>query len=696
MTSRRTPDARRASRGFVLIVALSMALAVALVVSAVAGYVSYAARQTRIFLARDRCRFAVQSVIEQAKVEVQAGFSAYVGSSGTGVKIDPRQAEVYNWFDNVSADRRTIGISDSKHEAVTLHDPVGPVNGCTVHVAIGYAVDHGANTPVAEVPIVATGVYTYPDGLEVRVTIQECICFATGQSQVFNYAYFVNNYGWMNGSTITINGDMRANADVSLTASTINGFIYAARNDEVEATGKITLKSYPKIKDITSYRSIATSRGRPDVADTDVPGAYDAPATSCNIALPVYDADGILRSGTVGASSGRPIANAQAQPIPMPFVSDLGDYVEFANERNGTLSYPGYTYTDSAGKTRSVAGGSFNAHYLGTGPSGNAELADNGALVLIGTQAHPIEIDGPVVVDNDVIIKGYVKGQGTIYCGRNIHIIGDVKYLNAPTWGHPDANDEAVAEANMTKDLFGLIAKGNIVVGDCTSSTWMNSVQKYIDGGSASVVERYACDESDADIGYPAVFQGSYTAQEYVAGHGVNGTGFFAKVVPATETYTTTEQQYNSRTRRWETVTVEKTRPLLDDNGNAVFADQVGRRYYQTVCDDNIIASLKESGGIGQIDAVLYNNHGIFGTPGKSGVRFNLNGSLVCRDEALIFSGSGINFNWDMRLMPRPGNGAAERLGLPVGPQEPYTVSWQEVPESLNPAMAIAAGGSDD
>ena len=44
------------------------------------------------------------------------------------------------------------------------------------------------------------------------------------------------------------------------------------------------------------------------------------------------------------------------------------------------------------------------------------------------------------------------------------------------------------------------------------------------------------CDESDANIGYPTMFQGSYTAQEYVAGHGVDGTGYFPKVVPATET----------------------------------------------------------------------------------------------------------------------------------------------------------------
>ena len=109
-----------------------------------------------------------------------------------------------------------------------LQDPTNPINGCEVRIAIGLTVVHDLNTPVAEVPVVATGIYTYPDGLEVRATLQERICFATGQSQVFNYAYFVNNYGWMDGSSITINGDLRANGDVSLNASTINGRIYAA------------------------------------------------------------------------------------------------------------------------------------------------------------------------------------------------------------------------------------------------------------------------------------------------------------------------------------------------------------------------------------------------------------------------------------------------------------------------------------
>lgn len=675
----------RTRSGFVLPTTMIFLLIVGIVIASVMGFVSHGTRMARIALAKDRCRLAAQCAIEEAKARIQSRFTKYLGTTGTAVRIDPKQAEAYNWFDKVSADHRTIGVSDAKNQPVTLTDPPGGINGCEVHVGIGAYVDHPRDSPVAAVPIVATAVYTYPDGLRVSATIQESVCFATGQSQVFNYAYFVNNYGWMNGSTIYINGDMRANGNVSLSGSTVNGFVYGAVNDEVGADGSIALKNSPKIKNRTDYRSSSqttTSRARPDMGTYDTLGSYDAPAVSGTITLPRYDANGlpVPGTGTVGMKSGDPIANPKADPIPMPFVSYLDDYVEYAREKGGTLTCPAYSYKDGTGATRTVPATRVSAHFNGAGPSGNAALADKGALVLIGTQSNPIVVNGPVVVDSDVIIKGYVRGQGTIYSGRNVHIIGDIKYLNAPNWTHDNASESANLareESNATKDMLGLVAKGNIVVGDPSSSSWYNSVSSYINGGSSSVVERYACDESDANIGYPAVFQGNYTAKEYVAGGGVNRTGYFPKVRTGTESYLTTEQYWDSRTRSYKTRQVTATR--------AVLKDTVDRRYYETVCDDSIF-TLKDS-RVACIDAILYNNHGIFGTPGGSGVRFNLNGSLVCRDEALIFSGDGINFNWDMRLMPKNGNKVTGALALPVGPQKPYTVVWQEIPDRLNPVL---------
>ena len=48
--------------------------------------------------------------------------------------------------------------------------------------------------------------------------------FALMRSRVFDNAYFVNNYGWFQGSSITANGDVRANGNLYLDSGcTVNG-----------------------------------------------------------------------------------------------------------------------------------------------------------------------------------------------------------------------------------------------------------------------------------------------------------------------------------------------------------------------------------------------------------------------------------------------------------------------------------------
>ena len=678
----------KARGGFALAVALSSVVVVALVVGSVVGYVAQGVRAARRSLAKDRCRFAAQSAIEDAKARIQQRFSEFVGAAGTSVRIDPQEAEAYNWFDSVSNGGRTIGVASAKTSPLTLDDSA-VFNGCVVKVRIGRHVDHESNSSIASVPVVATATYACPDGLSASATIQETVRFATGQSKVFDYAYFVNNYGWMSGSSIRINGDMRANGDVSLSGSTVNGFVCAAANDEVGATGAVTLKSSPQIWNASKYRSNAPAGARPDRGDYDTAGAYDAPAAS-----------GTITKSTSSAVSGRAIVNEEADPIPMPFVSDLGNYVEYAVEKGGTLKCPAYSYTDSSGASHTVAAKSVTAHYDGTGPSENASLADKGALVLVGTSSHPIEISGPVVVDSDVVISGYVTGKGTIYSGRNVHIIGSVTYKNAPGWSHPDSDDASVESRNATKDLVGLVAKGNIVVGDVSSSSWYSSVGSYIDkNGRNSIVASYACDPSDAAIGYPATFSEGYTATERVPGLSSDlqsvaatcggydsSSGQFGKVrsVNLETMHAEKVVSYDYWGRPYETTTMVHDKAL---------ETKYNRKYYETVCDDAVLSSLKDANGVSRIDAVLYNNHGIFGNPGRSGYAFNLNGSLICRDEALIFSSSGINFNWDIRLKRKSSNAVTAALGLPVGPQDPYTVSWIEGTEALNPAFDAAEGG---
>lgn len=696
---------RRAARsGFVLPFALVTMVVASIVIVALGGYAAFSSRMVRYHLAQSKCRLLAQSAIEVTKEDIADAFSLHVSKESSKVKVTPIKKDVYGWFDY--GGMMEIG----SNPVYPIPDPWEFPDGWggyftdrnfAVRVWLGERVD-------GIVKIYARSVGRYAGGPEASVTIEETVVFGgLDQSPVFDNAYFVNNYGWMNGSSIVINGSMRANGNISLSGSTVNGFIYAAANTEVGALGTVSLSSSPQVKNSSGYRTSCGNRGRPDVASQDLQGktneeklkildrlsdAYFPPETSGVLkksteTMPIRDLDDpepdpqkkrVLRKS-------EPIVNEYADAVPMPFVSDLQDYINYARDEqaktnsNAQLIAPAYSYTDGIGKARSVVSKTVSAHYDGTGPSGDAAAADKGALVLIGTQANPIKIDGPVVVDSDVIIKGYVKGQGTIYSGRNVHIIGDIIYSDPPKWSHPDSNPGQLSEENATKDMLGLVAKGNIVIGDPTDTEWHESVDNYIKSGtSLSVVKKYACDPSDASIGYPATFQGNYTAVENVDGLTFDkvrtkeqGTGEFV---------TTREVQYD----RWghmsyKDVTTEKT--------ELIFYTANDRRYYETVCDDSILRTLKDldargnSKGIAQIDAILYNNHGIFGTPGRANATFNLNGALVCRDEALIFSGNGIRFNWDYRL-GRHSNSkkARRRLGLPQGvSEETCTIGWREL-----------------
>lgn len=228
---------------------------------------------------------------------------------------------------------------------------------------------------------------------------------------------------------------------------------------------------------------------------------------------------------------------------------------------------------------------------------------------------------------------------------------------------------------NASKDMLGLMAKGNIVMGDYTASDWLSSIKTYLT--TEPYVQKYACDATDDMIGYPATFGGSYVAQEYVASLSAESAaeapggyqnGSFGKVREVqTKTGSHEEVSYD----RWGRKTVKRV-----DDYETHLETVYNRKYYESVCLDREISSRCST--ITRIDAVLYNNHGIFGKLGKC----SINGSLVCRNEGLQYS-TNLYLNWDIRLY----SGSAEtvdndRVGLAKGSDNPpTTVFWRQVPE---------------
>ena len=652
----------RCSSGFALVTTVVMTGVAAILFAGVIGYVSWVVRATAIYTGRDICRLAAQSEIEAAKTIVNAAFIKSIERSARiigGDTIGSSSVSSFDWFEAYSSPtaKRTIGTRNG----VTFDYSVTNMD-CVVKVRIG-AVEHTVGTQWANVTFVARAERTVLGSTAVSATIVEKVRFAQQRSKVFNNAYFVNNYGWFQGTGCTANGDVRANGDMYLDSGCkVNGKVYAARNEELGVDGDIT--NYGKMDTYSTYKSTTygtANVARPLYSDPNTggtnAGGYEAPSSTPTTAM--------LKS--------RINANEELS-VEMPYIGDLSspssDYRQWAAELHAA---------DSNMSTIKQGGNTIaSVYYDGVGPSGDASLADKGALVLVGTQSNPIVVNGPVIVESDVIIKGYVTGQGTIYSGRNIHIVGNIQYKNPPSW----SNKSTQNANNASKDMLGLMAKGNIVLGDCTQDSWLSSIKTYL--STQPYVQRYACDTTDANIGYPSTFGGSYATVEKVStsdsvaatqieasdnpgGKAIVGSNYqFGKVRETTVTLDTGHYEGSGWSRRWVADTETRRENSYD------------RKYYETVCANSEISSRIET--ITRVDAVLYNNHGIFGKIGKC----SFNGALVCRNEGLQYS-SNLYLNWDIRLF----SGSSEtvdndKVGLAkASDNPPMTISWAEVPDGI-------------
>lgn len=582
------------SQGFVLPIVLCAVLAAGILVGGALNLTLNATRTAGIHTTVTRCRLSAQTALDREKMETQTAFVNYFNSW-------PSTRNVLAWFDTFSAQSIGIGGFDNP----MMQDAT--INDCEVSVSV-VSVDRSpiiATRQTADVTLRATASARSPAGVPVTRVIEETVEYAMARSEVFDYAYFINNHGWFMGGGVTANGDIRANGDLDLDGrSWVNGNAYAAVNDALGWTGVITGGS--GTSEAARHLSLNDYRN----ADNNLRWRPTSPTHQDGDAWPMgYD-------GTLSL-------NEYHEPLPMPFLGNLEFYQQIAEHEGGTIKQQGQTLVD--------------AFFDGPGPSGLTNGADKGCLVLVGTDEKPIRIDGPVVVEGDVVIKGKVTGQGAIYAGRNIHIVGDLAYVDPPSWPKPDPHPEQTAKKNAKKDMLCLAAKGNIVLGNYTGQNWEKTVKPYI---TPDWVKKYACDPTDASIGYESPFHGDYTAYD---------GGAQVRYVPNSQGV-------------YEPIATSE------------------RKYYQSAVGNRVIEQTAQGTSITRIDAVLYNNHATIGIIGAC--RFN--GALVCRDEGIIYSGS-VHFNWDIRLGSYSRDGTDIFIYLPMTPVTPRVIAWQEVLPEVQP-----------
>jgi hypothetical protein len=571
---------------------LASAVAVLAILAIMAGSVlTLSLTMTRRFAAwrsSDESLLVAQSALERTKYEIYDKFYDYFISNPPA-----RTSENFHWFGET---REGTIMSVGTEDPYIIPDSFTYENGqAWVRVDKIYELPNKISTYKRgpyELKITATAEV---DGKRRSVT--EVVCYELTPSRVFDYTYFINNFGWFYGSTITAHGDVRANGDFELRyGPLVNGDIDAAGDPALGSLGSVS--GDWRHWDIDKYLDDAPSTARPtdptdpDLADdTQWPMGYDGESET----LEYLD------------------------PVVMPYLGDLSDYKYLATGKGGTINQGGATLV--------------SAVYTGAGPDTVSGSADDGCLILVGTAANPIQISGPVVVEGDLIIKGAVSGQGTIYAGRNIHIAGDVYTVDPPNWPKPDPDPETTSSINKDKDLLIMACKGNVIIGDYTQSSWLSNVERYM---KPSFTSSYSTDASDYDLGYdsdwnPAngyTFSGNYTS--YDGGKRV---------------------RYNY-------------------DGTI---GEANRRYYQSSIDDGTFHAISNGEKVDRLDAVVYNNHIIAGYLGS----LKCNGSLIGRDEALIFSGS-ITMTWDIRVGSESRDAIEVDIELPRDLSEPRTRFWRE------------------
>lgn len=496
------------------------------------------------------------------------------------------------------------------------------------------------------------------DAGEPAMTADVTANFELARSGVFDYTYFINNYGWMDGfqpSWLLINGDMRANGNFDFLngSGTINGSLIAANNTKLSPPATGLVNQAPLKQSTADYRNTVNNAGTPH--RTRMRQAYD-PAIHGAVGTAqfeqwrdlVFMSDAQIQNNrlfgaaiqdsrgtqgwqrtTLGATPVMDMLDSRpSEEIVMPDLSDLNRYIELSNDyqndralwTDGTANPNFMGNSGSASPT--LPSGAPNPNYSGAfldvwqDPDGSGPLPGayvrlttdgvfNGSALLIGTAANPIRIHGPVTFTQDVAIKGVIQGQGTIYTGRNTHIIGSLRYANPPDF--TGTNMQTIENRNEKRDFLGIAARGSVIMGN------------------------------------PVTFANPYPLKY---------------------------------------MTPPFTKGRFDEAGNwippfdAMQIDGTGRRRFQSVIPDNVINANAE--GVNQVDAILYTNFVGGGNVGTSGGGMTLNGTLIARDEAIVTWSLPIRMNYDTRIRERgPTRRPLIDLNLPRSPAM-LRSAWQD------------------
>lgn len=466
------------------------------------------------------------------------------------------------------------------------------------------------------------------DDDESSKTVDVTARFELARSQVFDYTYFVNNYGWMDGfgpSDLVINGDMRANGNMEFLngSPTVNGTVIAANNDKLSPAAAGLINMAPVKWDNATYNTNAASNSRMrqsyNSSNHGVKGTaeyekwrdfiFDTNGEIINNRLAgtaLMDATGTKSWTRTSVGQTPTVVKLDTNPTKEVIMPDLNDLAYYQNQSASYIDTK-QTFEDGTanpnygqGAWIEVWNSSLNKYVMIT-----TNGVVTGSAIMVGTASKPIKIHGPVTFTQDAVIRGNVTGQGTIYTGRNAHIVGSIVYNNPPDFR--GSNMSTVDKTNEKKDMLAIAARQSVIMGN------------------------------------PKTFSNPYPLKY---------------------------------------MTPPFTKGRYDEAGNwippfdAMQVDSSGKKKYQSTLGDDALNSVAQ--GVNQIDAILYTNFVGGGNVGTGGGGVNMNGTIICRDEAIVCWSLPVRMNYDNRIRER-GVSKTPLIDLKL-PRSPVMLrsTWQD------------------
>ena len=404
--------------------------------------------------------------------------------------------------------------------------------------------------------VTSTAIITDGEGDMIGRKIIDARIVKDPPSKIFDYVYFLNNWGYAWGSSISMYGDMRSNGHFGVKYNpTLNGNLLAAGNVHYGDNYSQTLNS------------------------TDVNGLASDPD----------------------------FWHPSSDKLAMPNLYQMQYYRDLATAKNGKI------WIGAEGEVADASNTLVDGIY-------GDDAGEGQHLILASQGAHYIHIDGPVVIEGNVIIRGKLTGKGCIYSGKNIYLAGDVEYANPADydnrpWDKTDSGYETDiaqwVENNNDADLIGFAAQENIVAGNWDKNNWHPKSYQ-------GMWENWGAEDAGQD-GIPFTNDageddGTWDpATEDIDEDGVydNNYSFNVDIIPCDDTNTPLDYEDFDNRPNWA------------NNYNAIH----------------------QHTNIKRLDGIYYTNH-LFAAGTQ---QFEFHGSLVSRDEAIVYS-SYLNFNYDDRI----------------------------------------------